>query len=158
MTHFAAAQLDRPRTPGSAAELYTVRCTRRLSGGGTKFDSDPRIRTPNHVARLVEIVVPNKKHEVVGNAELACNLETSAGPRHVAYPAIYGRGTIECDRAPFQGTQALHFASFVHCSWPASSNPWPSSTKRCVRRHDVVCDARDRAETLIDKPCLLIGR
>ena len=158
MTHFAAAQLDQQAIGWSTSGIiYRCIAPKRPSGGSTKFDSNPRIRTPNHMALFVEIVVPNEQQEVVRDTELACNLETSTSPRHIAHTAIYRRRAVECDRAPLQGTQALRFASFVHCSWPASSNPWRSSATTCARRHDVVCDVRDQTDTRNNKLAYLSG-
>ena len=59
---------------------------------GAKFHTQARIRTPDHVARLLELVVADHENEIAWNADLAAYLKTGTDGGHIAHPAIDAGG------------------------------------------------------------------
>ena len=55
------------------------------------------------MASLTDSVVADDQHEIVRNADLTCDFKARAGRRHIAHAAIDAAGTVERDRARFQG-------------------------------------------------------
>jgi hypothetical protein len=53
---------------------------------GAKFDAEARVRTPDDVARLFELVVADHENEIARNADLAAHLEAGAGPETYCAP------------------------------------------------------------------------
>ena len=62
------------------------------ASGGEKFDAKTRVRPPDDVARLLELVVTDHENEIVRNADLAAHLKTGTHGGHIAHPAIDAGG------------------------------------------------------------------
>src|SRR4029079_8529642 len=75
--------------------------------GSAKLHAQTRVRAPDHMASLTDFVVADDQHEIVRNAHLTCHLEARAGRGHIAHAASDAAGTVERDRARFQGAEAL---------------------------------------------------
>jgi len=92
------------------------RLARGVAGlGSAKFHSQARVRTPDDVARLFELVVADHENEIVRNTDLAAHFETGTYPRHIPYAAIDTAGPVKADTAGLEGAPALGFSSFFHC-------------------------------------------
>ena len=102
--------------------------------GGAKFDAEARVRTPDDVAGLFELVVADHEGEIVRNADLAAHLKTGTHRGHIAHPAIDTAGPVEADTAGLERAPA--FVVFLPLLPPSSvgvraaraASPWPSTS------------------------------
>jgi hypothetical protein len=107
------AQLCRSR---AAPLLFSRRSTVAFDAlGGAKFDAESRVRTPDDVARLLELVVADHENEIVRNTDLAAHLEAGTYPGHIAHPAINTAGPVKADAAGLERPPTLFFPPFIHC-------------------------------------------
>jgi hypothetical protein len=80
------------RALAGAFSLSTVSTVLFGASGGEKFDTKARVRTPDDVARLLELVVADHENEIAWNADLAAYLKTGTDGGHIAHPAIDAGG------------------------------------------------------------------